>query len=60
MESKMPQQDSRRLVIISDDGKVEIVGRWKIGELINAAKALEMLANNIEIEQLSTNQGEAS
>jgi hypothetical protein len=40
----------QRFIVIAPDGKIEIVGKWKIGELLGAAQALANLANNIEVE----------
>ena len=37
-------------IIIDAEGHINIVGKWKIGELFNVAQSLMNSVNNLEIE----------
>jgi hypothetical protein len=56
----------QRFIVLSPDGKIDIVGRWRVGEILIAAQTLANVANGIEVEtepaakSESTNQGATS
>lgn len=44
-----PTINPERSIVIKSDGSIQIVGRWRVGELLQAAQQLANAANGVEI-----------